>query len=601
MKGPALAGVCVAMAACAPSVRVEPPRYAAVTRPMVAGAVDGVRVPDGMRLVAGYGEDRWRFADHVRFGPANGALVPAWDGRRIYLVARATGQPVAALWHDEPRTAAVAVDDSGTRVAALAHDGSVRYWPRLDAAPVHLVARRAPAAGGDPVKDDLVEIGQVQRHGYVATEELTESDGWPQARALRRLAFSPDGTRLLAGMHLWELATGRDLLPLRSDELVLDADHDRAIVARLIVIVTEGQPGSQCGYIPTYRSIRMVAYERRHVGGAVESLLSPGARAALPAEREVPASIAARGPGHPGVPFQHIASIDVADDGRLVYVQRDQGWLVDRGQAQALRVADDRAAGTSFDSVTLGDGGAIYAVVHEHDRSGAPSAAYAMDATGAARVRVPGMLDRIARDGRAVIGRDGGLEAWRLAGAPDGDRLDFRPRSLHSIDQGRAAGRDRVVLRDGEAGGALYVVHEPGRAPRVLRLPGDTAFTWALSPDGATAAASNRERLRIFSLDDGRVSVDHPLTPETAVWSLTASAHVVAAGSVDGRVHLWRGGAVAEIDLGDRFDVATALAISPDERQLAIGTARGRIFVIALDRTPRGSARTGRSTPATDR
>jgi hypothetical protein len=583
--------------ACGPDYRVLPSTKAPLVRSMADGASDGVRVPDGMRIIAAYGDDTWRLGGpgRIRFGAAGGGYIPTWDDRWIYVVDESRGQPVAAVALSGRRITAAAVDASGTRVAALVDDGSALYWPTFAAVPVPLVPVPVATAAEDS--------------GYVPAKDSRGEDAWALERAARRLSFSPAGDRLLAGMHLWDLSSRRDLLPLRRDEIVLDATHHAALVARIGVETVHGEPGGQCDFEPVDHRLTLAALELRAVDepplrsprhGAIPSDASVAQRrvwlgnssglittdrADVPTVPAPPVST----PRPPRALHGGIASLDVADDGRLVFVENRVGWLLDEGVATALRVPDDRADITRFGSVSLGGRG-IYAVVVEDQPGRRPSALYAMDVAGAARVRVAGRAEHVSRAGRAVIGRGDRFEEWDLSGAPGHRAVDFRPRNLSTNDQGRSAGRGRVVLRDTEPSSSIVEVRDPGAAPRRLGIDGAYSSLWAVAEDGSAVAAMAGERpsagLYVLSLDDGHVLLHEPPAPGTEIVALAVSAQVIAAADTRGIVRVWRRGRAADIDLAGRYDMATALAISPDQALLAIGTGRGRIYVVALNPRP---------------
>ncbi len=52
-----LAVALVVAGGCGADYHVRPPRREPVVRPMVHGGHDGVRVPEGMRIIAAYGDD----------------------------------------------------------------------------------------------------------------------------------------------------------------------------------------------------------------------------------------------------------------------------------------------------------------------------------------------------------------------------------------------------------------------------------------------------------------------------------------------------------------------------------------------------------------
>jgi hypothetical protein len=283
-----------------------------------------------------------------------------------------------------------------------------------------------------------------------------------------------------------------------------------------------------------------------------------------------------------------VTAIDVANDGTIAFVQEGQGWVANATSRRALELAT--ATGSerpTFHDIALGMG-AVFAVVTECPRPGfgGKHAVYAFDAAGRVRaVARGGMTERVSPSGHTVLANLGELTMWSVAEAPTRVPVPYQARNLYTTDQSRAvAGGRRVVVQDAIGDARLFTVVDGSAAPRTLTVHGypSSGTQWDVAADGSTLAAETTGSVHVLSLDDGSERFGAALTSR---WlrALRTSRQVTAAGEDDGLVRVWNRGRELRLDLNFRQDVATALAISPDERWLAIGTARGLVLLAALD------------------
>jgi hypothetical protein len=135
-------------------------------------------------------------------------------------------------------------------------------------------------------------------------------------------------------------------------------------------------------------------------------------------------------------------------------------------------------------------------------------------------------------------------------------------------------------------------------ATAVRDIPGQEfeLWSWTAADDGATLAwfgrapsdlnrdaGAEHQTLHVVELDHGTERIVAPLETGALGTALATSARVTVAGDNRGDVHVWRDGVRADLDLRGRYDVAIAAAISPDDTHIALGTARGRLLIIALE------------------
>lgn len=617
------------------SQQLAPPQ---VARAFVNGSAFGIVVDGPLHLAAQLGNDAWRFADPITIGQptSDAAAQLVWNHRFVFLMEIATGQPRVALELPSDRSrvppSAVVMDASETRIAAL-YDGVLTVlWTRFDAPPrILLPSPRLPTSRFMP----MVKRSSRQ----IEPEESALDDlGWhsiawrgdnetraANSAAASRLFFSKDGKRLTAGMQIYDLPEGKPLLALQEDELVVDASDSAAVVAQLAYRERLEPPGSQCGFQPRITQVRLAKLEYRMLDGSVVSY--PGPLYGLPyaasaSERWVSLPADAQGsrfelydletgallrtPGAPRPPInadrssapiartEPIESIDVANDGTLLYVEKHVAILARGGSLTPLKLPPGHAEHAHVKSVSLGPRGPFAVVRESRPRSADHDAVYAFDEAGLPRAVIfGGDAQRVSREGYAVIGSDR-LALFSAVEKPDRRALSMPDYRAHETYQGRAAGSRRVVLRDPTSKRDRFLVFDGRSAPRSHTVSGEPSDQWDLSPDGSTLAATTDGGLSLLSLDDGRTIFTAPLLSRTPIpghapiRSITTSREVTVVGMNDGSIRVFLRGQEFRIDLRGRQDVATALAISPDERLIAVGTARGRLLLFARDQVTEG-------------
>ncbi|WP_394831332.1 hypothetical protein LVJ94_32965 [Pendulispora rubella] len=224
-----------------------------------------------LRVVRVLGDGAWRFSWAVTLGPktADGRSVLAWTWKSVFVVDVATGQPQRTYplppTPDPYRNAVVAVaaGPAGAHAAALLADGTLLFWPRPDEAPASLVRGSPP--------DSERRTGDEERIAAIVQ---------------RRLFFSADGARLVAGMRIYGVAEERFLLEPRADEMVVDVDGEGR--EALVATVNRYRESRQMGCVG--ESIPRIGVERletRRLGGGTKSLPPDLSAAFLPGGRLV--------------------------------------------------------------------------------------------------------------------------------------------------------------------------------------------------------------------------------------------------------------------------------------------------------------------------
>lgn len=176
--------------------------------------------PDGKRLLSG-GSDNKRLLS----GGPNEALI-LWD--------TATGQPSRSFKGHAHTVYSVAVSPDGTRLLSGAADDTVRLW---DVAGGELIRtfrfttlRSFPLATAVFSPDGQWVLTAVERElklwSAASGEPIRTFDADPGA--IRSVAFSPDGTRVLSGgsdrkVKLWDAATGRLLRTMEGHSALIQS------------------------------------------------------------------------------------------------------------------------------------------------------------------------------------------------------------------------------------------------------------------------------------------------------------------------------------------------------------------------------------------
>ncbi|MDB4932097.1 MAG: hypothetical protein JWM10_4581, partial [Myxococcaceae bacterium] len=348
------------------------------------------------------------------------------------------------------------------------------------------------------------------------------------------------------------------------------------------VRTTVGSPGSQCGFVPTSRAVVVTALEARDLrGGAPAQRL-----AALPLQDAVPGFdepaaeaslvVAAR-------PVEHVA---IAADGDVAASVGEHAWWIDARGARAL--AWPRPASSVRALAFTPHGLAAQAQFDAGARMLPATALFGRD--GRTRSALGGAQE-FAPDGAArVVVRDETWALWdlrameRVRALPDPGALN-----LSASDQARVTDAGVVVLREERGGAHVFLVAEGEGWRRVeVAAGGASLWRWALAPDGRHVALHEPHRLRVVELHDGRVRWERGFAGDATATAFAGDRIFVAddRGGVSG--HSVDGVQFARVDLAGRFDHATALAVSPDGAALAVGTARGRVFVFRVGSALRG-------------
>jgi WD40 repeat protein/serine/threonine protein kinase/tetratricopeptide (TPR) repeat protein len=207
----------------AENVRVGPEAF---TFPGGTTSIDSVCFsPDGRRLAASYG---------VRYGVGGSGMVRVWDldSRREALTLRGHSKEIDCI----------CFSPDGRRLVSGGKDGSVKVWDLASGEDVLTFQDHQAEVTSVSVSPDGRRLASSSDDRTVKVRDLTEN---PEAfslggvRAARCVCFSPDGRRLAASggdsltagaiepsldgetlfrgnaVHVWDLATGRELITLR--------------------------------------------------------------------------------------------------------------------------------------------------------------------------------------------------------------------------------------------------------------------------------------------------------------------------------------------------------------------------------------------------
>jgi WD40 repeat protein len=560
--------------------------------------------PDG-KTFATVGGDRkiklWRAdgAELRSFGPARGrtyAAVFSADAQTLVVTSSngtavlwntATGTVRTALNHGAAVTFAVFLPD-GKRLATAARDRSVKVWD-LASATLLATASFAPDADAGTAGPAIAALG-VDRHSdllvaladgsIVSVDAATGTTGRRIEHPLDTdaAAFSADGRRLVAcaygDLRVVDVATGQDRL--LGPDVGLPAGVALSANGRRVAFA------SREGKLTVYDTDGSLSFTvQAHTAEIVDVGISPDGALAITASRDYSFRVWDVASGKPLAHRTSRAQYALAFAG--------EGRLAAAGADGELRIWDP-AAGTQ---VTLGKhAGAIYGL-----------------AALGADIVVSGGDDGTLRfwdaddtKSMAVKAHTGGVLA--VAASADGKRLisagadekvrlwdPRRHRRLGSFDMSGpvaavALARDgkRGVAGDDHGAVRLFAVPAMTLAAR-LRGTDGLVQAAAFSPDGKTIlAGSEDDTVRRYRGRDhaSQTLVGHH-APVTAV--VFAGERYGISAAKDGTVVVWdlaSGLPIDRIDLHASDDQPLALAVAPDEKTVAVGTARGVILLYSF-------------------
>lgn len=499
----------------------------------------------GAALVAAWGDDRGLLAEVVHRGPTlpdHRAI--GWSTTGVWVVDTATGQPVQRVrWPstmtERHQPAYVAVDPTGRWIAA-----------------------------GDDFGD--VTLGGLDGSDFAPlTRDAARASHVP-----RRLFFSPDGARLATSDGVWETTTRRALVPLRADQelVAVDPTCTRAVATTVVDRLRTEGPGSGCGFVRTFHDVFVTAAEALDLTAGTATALPLGA-----------VSETVTGLHPPTLPTDEVVAMHPVDDvdldarGDLAVVDANGAWQIGDREARRVALAPPMHAPTALHFT---DDGLVARAAND---GSARTITVTVPLVGdGRRALVDGIQSRPNRHGAVVVrDSDRGWSLWDLRGMTRVRALpDTGPLGLDANDQALVSEDGDVVLRDEAPGQHVFLVAEGSRWRRVtVPAAQPPVWMWELARDGRHVAFVDGATMRVVALRDGRVRADVPVEGN---WdTLALSDERVAVGDDRGRVRVLDLDGVerARIDLSGRFDHATAMAFRPDGGALAVGTARGRVFV----------------------
>lgn len=496
----------------------------------------------GLSLVAEWGDDRGRLAETAWQGPTlpdHRALL--WSRASVWVVDTASGQPVRGFRWPASMAGAperVAVDPAGTSVAAI--DASGR-----------------------------VTLGRLDGTSFAA---LTP-DARRGAATPRRLFFSPDSARLAGGDGVWEVSTRRPLITLRDDQelVAVDPSVTRATVTTFVVQTETVGPGSQCGFIQTIH--------HRVVTGAESLDLLAGTRAAI--SREEAAALRRPADEADTILAAHpVSDVDLDTGVDLAVVVDGHAWRANAREGRSLTLALPLRDPTAL---RFTDGGLV-----ARARFQLPTRTLAATApltAGGRRALVDGIQSPPNRAGIAVVrDGDGAWALWdvhrmtRVRSLPDPGRMQ-----LGAADQAMVGDEGTVLVRDVAPGRHVFLVAD-GATWRRVAVPARRSMlvTWSMARDGRHVAFVDGATARVVDLRDGHVRADFPVAGASP--ALALGDERIALGDDRGLVRVLDLDGVerGRVDLAARFDRPTAMAFRRDGHALAVGTARGRVYVLHL-------------------
>jgi WD40 repeat protein len=439
-------------------------------------------------------------------------------------------------------------------------------------------------------------------------------------RGVTTASFSPDGTRIVVGTaggtaRLYT-ADGRDALAtLRLDAPVTGASFSPD--GRVVLTTERGGParlweaatGSQLrslGDAPTAASFssdgsRVLTVE---AGGARVWVAADGAEVATLRQPD-PVRQASFGPGG-----EHVVTVGVANLARVFDARTGglvaavdpageitsatitpggQQRLVTTGGDQAARIWTLRRGGTLVRSLGDSSRNATAAVV-----SADGSLLVTASPDGVARAWVlpsgrlltdlVGHLNRVtgaafSPDGLSVVtwSTDGTARVWEPARGSARVALAGHGDAVTSASFDVSGG---VVLTTAANGQARLWSSRVQAQLDLLATVRTPVVAASFSDDGTMAAVADSSAIRILRVSDGEQVALHP-TGRVRVLAMSRDGSLVSAGS-GRRVSVWRVATGDPVGTRAMDGEVTAMAFSPDSRQLAVGTAPGTIQVSTL-------------------
>lgn len=274
-----------------------------------------------------------------------------------------------------------------------------------------------------------------------------------------------------------------------------------------------------------------------------------------------------------------ILSIDIADDGRIAVIDDRRARLITGDRATPLTPPDDYGK-AAVAAIALGPRGPLVTV----GDWGTRLATFAFDDQGRPATAVlGGSYLRLGRDGMLLAKiRRGDHPRYAAWSVPDfiEERALPSPHERYAHDGLIFGGGRRALIRSTVNDMNLFWVLDEGAPERRVQVPFHGTGTWATSPDGELLALADPKVIALVSLTTGKVLAELPPMPHVA--SLAVSRGFVAVAGERGELLIWstKGEQVGRVSLAARHDFATALSLSPDERSLAVGTGRGRMWVL---------------------
>jgi WD40 repeat protein len=498
---------------------------------------------------------------------------------RWLLPARPSGLPphvgrvigTARLRHAD-RVNAVAYSPDGTKLASASRDGTVRVWDLGSGREV--VAYRGHA---DPAGDKAEDANVLRAAG---------------------VAFSPDGKAVAssggADVHLWNPATGDriKLLPghqgpvtsvaFGPDPNVLVSGSDDKTV--IVWDVAAGKPA----YTSPPQTQRVEAVAAAADGKRVASVNAAGELFVYaPADKKVLLTLPAPEPRQGlGVAFAGANGVVVAGaDGkaRLIAGPTADGTgpgagtplrtlLGHDGKINSLAVSPDGrwlvTGGGSGDRTVrvwdLASGKALWTFAGHAGADGVTAVAVRPDGAEAASGGDDGAIRlwplAAADEHRAFPGAAGPV--WGVAASPDGGRF-------------AAAGADGKIR-----------VHDAGSGKLVNTLDGHAGGVTAISFAGPDRLASvgGDKLVKVWTLADGTAR-DLP-GHTSAGLAVAAADKLVASGAADKTVRGWDASTGKPLWTWDARSAVCGLAVRPDGKRVAVGTADGALTLLDVTVNP---------------
>jgi parallel beta-helix repeat protein len=537
--------------------------YAADGKRLLSGGADGtVRLWDVAAAKEVRRFDAQSGVRGVALSPDGTRALSGGDDGTLHLWRTDTGEEVHRLTGHDGIVTTVGFTRDGRRAFSAGKDQKIRFWDLEKGREVSRLEGHTGwinACALSPSGDRLVSAAPAPEETIRVWDLATgkEVRSIPQAGAVSRVAFSPDGRRLLsaqgwnAQLRLWDANTGK--------ELVRCAGH-AGTGARGLTFTPDGRLAFSGGDDGAVRVWDLAT-------GAEQTHLE----------------------GH----TSFVSSVAFSADGTgLLSAGRDLAvrlWDLGTGQERAILGKDDPAASSVYDreyTAHFAFDGRQVLVSGKRDTQPVLS----LRELGRGRERFAfehpsGVtVSAVSPDGRRALsggeGDDATLRCWDLETGAELRRFVGHNRAVLAA---AFCPDGRRVLSGGEDGTVRLWDGDTGK--EVRRFEGHTGevLCVACAPDGRLAASAGRDRtVRLWGLagDPPRRLGEHADTAWAVTWAPDGQA--LASAGEDGQIILWDPVSGKMLRKWQLPGAVRDLAFAADDRHLATANANGTIYILRL-------------------